>query len=84
MASFYGGLWEILASLGIEVSINLKPQEVAAPVPFDRDEGNCSYDAEYAHRFWRILVSTDVVFQEFRARVSVFVQVMDREWHIKV
>lgn len=68
VASFYGAISEFLASLGIAVSINLKPQEVAAPVPFDRDYANCSYDPEYAHRFWRILVSSAKVMERFRAR----------------
>jgi hypothetical protein len=68
VASFYGGLWDSLASLSIAVNINLKPQEVAAAVPFDRDFANCSYDAEYAHRFWRILVSSAKVMERFRGR----------------
>ncbi len=68
VASFYAGISESLTSLGIAVSINLKPQEVSNPVPFDRDLANCSYDAEYAHRFWRILVSTAKVIQQFRAK----------------
>jgi hypothetical protein len=68
VASFYGGISECLASLGIAVNINLKPQEIAAPVPFDRDVANCSYDAEYAHRHWRILLSTAKVMEQFRAR----------------
>ena len=37
-------------------------------MPFDRDFTNCSYDAEYAHRFWRILVSTSKVMEQFRAK----------------
>jgi hypothetical protein len=68
VASFYGGISECLASLGIAVKIDLKPQEVAGAVPFDRDFANCSYDAGYAHRLWRILVSTSKVMQQFRAR----------------
>ena len=56
MASFYHGLFEILTSLGLAVEIDMRPQEVADPVPFDRDFANCSYEGEYAHRFWRILV----------------------------
>jgi hypothetical protein len=44
------------------------PQEVATRVPFDRDFGNCSYDAEYANRFWRILVSSAKVLGQFRAK----------------
>jgi hypothetical protein len=68
VASFYGGLWEALAGLGIEVSINLKPQEVADAVPFDRDEAQRPYDAEYANRFWRILISSAKVMERFRGR----------------
>jgi hypothetical protein len=68
VASFYGSLLESLASLGIAVNINPKPQEVATPVPFDRDLANCSYDGEYANRFWRILVSSAKVMEQFRAR----------------
>ncbi len=67
VANFYGGISECLASLGIAVKINLKPQEVADPVPFDRDFHHCSYDAAYAQRFWHILVSTGKVMQRFRA-----------------
>lgn len=68
VASFYDGISESLASLGIAVRINLKPQEVADAVPFDRDYANCSYDAEYANRFWRILLSSGKVMQQFRAK----------------
>jgi hypothetical protein len=68
VASFYAGLFEILKSLDIAVEIDLKPQEVGDSVPFDRDYANCSYDAESAHRFWRILVSSAKVFQQFRAK----------------
>jgi len=68
VASFYGGLYESLASLGIAVEINPKPQEVADPVPFDRDYVHCSYDAQCAQRFWRILVSSAKVFDRFRGK----------------
>ena len=68
VAAFYAGLMDSLASLGIRVSINLRPQEVADAVPFDRDYANCSYDAEYAHRFWSILVCSTKVFERFRGR----------------
>src|ERR1017187_5521387 len=61
VANFYSGLREALESLGIPVTINLKPQEVADPIPFDRDFTHCSYDGEYAQRFWRILDRKSVV-----------------------
>jgi hypothetical protein len=41
---------------------------VGDAVPLDRDTVNCSYDAEYANRFWRILVSSSKVLEEFRAK----------------
>jgi hypothetical protein len=68
VASFYGGIFEALKSLGIAVEIDVNPQEVADPVPFDRDFANCSYDAQYAHRFWRILVSSAKGLDRFRAK----------------
>jgi hypothetical protein len=43
------------------------PSEVADPIPFDRDETHHSYDADYANRFWRVLVQTDRVFRIFRS-----------------
>jgi hypothetical protein len=67
VAAFYRGLFEALASLGISVEINLKPQEVPDPVPFDCDTANCSYDPVYAQRFWRILVSSAKVLERFRS-----------------
>lgn len=68
VAEFYRGIMECLRSLGIAVEINLKPQEIAGGVPFDLDAANCSYDAEYANRLWRILVSTSKVMDRFRGR----------------
>ena len=68
MADFYRGIFETLASLGISAEIDLKPQEVADALPFDRDTANGSYDSQYAHRFWRVLVSSSKVFERFRAK----------------
>jgi Family of unknown function (DUF5996) len=68
VAGFYIGILEALKSLGISVEIDPDPQEVADAVPFDRDTANGSYDAEYAYRFWRILLSSAKVFERFRAQ----------------
>jgi uncharacterized protein DUF5996 len=68
VAAFYRELLSTLRQAGIDVQINPKPQEIANPIPLDRDETHASYDPEYANRLWRILLSTDLVFQEFRAR----------------
>jgi hypothetical protein len=68
VAAFYRELLSTLRQAGIDVQINPKPQEVPNPILLDRDETHASYDPEYANRLWRILLSTDLVFQEFRAR----------------
>jgi Family of unknown function (DUF5996) len=68
VAAFYRELFSALHEAGVDVQINTKPQEVPDPIALDRDETHSSYDSEYANRFWRILVSTDLVFQAFRAR----------------
>jgi hypothetical protein len=68
VASFYKAVTGILPLLGIEVHIDPHPQEVPGAVPFDQDTSNCSYDPEYAYRFWRILVSSGKVLERFRGK----------------
>ncbi len=68
VADFYKDLMSNLQSLAIGVTIHAAPDEVAGPIPFAEDRVHASYDPEYAHRFWRILVSTAAVFTEFRSR----------------
>lgn len=68
VADFYSELMATLRSLGIEVEITARPDEVPNPIPFAEDHAHAAYDAEYANRFWRILVQADRVFKEFRSR----------------
>jgi hypothetical protein len=68
VAVFYRRLREEMKKLELEVKIYPKPNEVQDAVPFDRDEVHASYDAEYANRFWRVLLQSDRVFKKFRAR----------------
>ena len=57
-----------MAKLGLSVRINPLPNEISEPIRFDRDEVHRAYDAEYANRFWRVLLQADRVFNKFRAR----------------
>jgi len=70
VATFYARLMAELTKLDHRVEICRTPNEVADPIRFDRDEAHCSYDPEYANRFWRVLVQADRVFKQFRARFS--------------
>ena len=68
VADFYSELTDTLRSVGLEVHLHAKPDEVADPIPFAEDHKHASYDPEYTTRFWRILVQVDRVFKQFRSR----------------
>jgi hypothetical protein len=68
VADFYKAIMVALNELGLPVKIDILPNEIPNPIPFDRDEQHRSYDPEYANRFWRVLVQADRVFKEFRSR----------------
>ncbi len=68
VADFYGKFMATLRELDIGVKIRTVPSEVENPIPFDKDFQNNAYDGEYSNRLWRILLQTDKVFNEFRAR----------------
>jgi len=67
VADFYREFQEMLRAAAIEVKIWRMPVEVANPIPFDQDHEHASYDPEYVRRFWRILLSVDSVFTQFRS-----------------
>ncbi|HEY4231209.1 MAG TPA: DUF5996 family protein [Thermoanaerobaculia bacterium] len=68
VAAFYRALFGELDRMGLSVDIHKTPNEVAEPIPFDRDERHASYDPDAAQRFAKILRQSDRVFQRFRAR----------------
>jgi hypothetical protein len=63
VADFYREYMECLKDLGVEVTIWPMPVEVANSIRFDLDTKHKSYDAEYAHRFWQVLVHAERVFR---------------------
>ena len=66
VADFYHALMGELERLGIAVRIHGLPNEVADPLPFADNERDRSYDGEYVNRFWRVLLRSAGVFDEFR------------------
>ena len=67
VAAFYRAVMEALHELGVTVTINTTPNEIADPIPFERDDKHATYDPEYANRFWRVLLQSHRVFTEFRS-----------------
>jgi hypothetical protein len=68
VASFHRAFMEMLHDAGIDVRIWNMPVEIPDPIPFDEDDVHATYDAESARRFWRILVTVERVFGQFRSR----------------
>ena len=68
VAEFYNAVMNGLDELSLHVKIDTTPNEIADPIPFDRDETHGSYDSEYANRFWRVLLQSTRVLTEFRSR----------------
>ena len=68
VADFYEQLMTALEEMELKVKIAAIPNEVEDATPFAQDRKHAAYDAEYANRFWRVLLQSDRVFKEFRAR----------------
>jgi hypothetical protein len=68
VADFYAEVMKTLEELDLSVRIWTMPCEVPDPIPFEKDVQHASYDAEAVSRFWRILVNTQHVFEQFRSR----------------
>jgi hypothetical protein len=66
VAEFYDEVKTALRELGVMVRINETPNEIADPIPFSRDAVHKSYDADYANRFWRVLLASHDVLSRFR------------------
>ena len=68
VAEFYQEFRELLRSANIEVKIWKMPVEIPNPIAFDQDRTHASYDRAPVEKFWRILLSVDAVFNQFRAK----------------
>ncbi|HLI05411.1 MAG TPA: DUF5996 family protein [Ktedonobacteraceae bacterium] len=67
VADFYKDFMAALQALSIQVKINTKPVEVGNGIPFEQDTTHRSYDPEYVNRWWRILVQTTRVLEQYRS-----------------
>jgi hypothetical protein len=67
VAEFYQEFMAMLRAADIEVKIWRMPVEIPNPIRFDQDRVHASYDPEFVERFWRVLLSVDSVFNQFRS-----------------
>jgi len=67
VADFYRRTMDLLASMGVPLTIHELPNEVPDPIRFSQDRTHATYDPGAAHRFWRALVQIDRLFKLFRS-----------------
>jgi hypothetical protein len=67
VADFYLDFMAALAALGIDVTINPMPTEVANPIACDLDRIHSAYEADPVHRWWRIQLQTARVLDVYRS-----------------
>lgn len=67
VAAFYGDVIHALETLRINAPINTDPQEVPAPIPFEKDTVHATYDPKSVERFFQILSRVDSIMREHRA-----------------
>lgn len=68
VADFYQQLMILLEGQGIRVSIVDHPYDLFTDKPFGQITEYHSYQPEYVHRYWRIMLWVDQVFKEFSGR----------------
>lgn len=67
VADFYEELFEKLRSMGIEVEIYGKPNELASAIPFKDNTVNKTYDPNAAFTLWQVMLRAEGVFSKFRS-----------------
>lgn len=67
VANFYQELLEKLSSIGIEIDIHPRPNEMEPSIPFAENTINKSYDANTANSLWQAMLKVNEVFNQFRS-----------------
>jgi hypothetical protein len=70
VADFYADFMTHLRALDIEAHFRAVPDEMADPIPFDKDSVHGVYQPKWANRFWRVLSQVDLVMKEHRSRIK--------------
>jgi hypothetical protein len=68
VAEFTQKLLTMLQKVKIDLSINLIPQEIPNPIPFNQDTEKREYDKHLAHAWWKIMMSSYQVMERYHAQ----------------
>jgi hypothetical protein len=67
VADFYQELFEKLNSLGIDVKIHARPNEIEPAIPFRENTINKSYDKDAVQAIWKAMLKVNEVLNQFRS-----------------
>ncbi len=83
VADFYRDLLAMLYSFGIEVTILDKSFDIPGieDAPFSSMHEFATYQKDYVHKFWRIMMWVDGVFKEFSGRSYSKTSPVHLYWH---
>ncbi len=81
VAGFYRRLFDGLAALGIDASINTRPFGLDDEHALDENAFHCVCNREYARRYWRVLVQVDQIFKVFAGRFNGKTSPVQLYWH---
>ncbi len=66
VAHFYAAVMQALTELGVAVTVDELPCEIAGAVRFSQDLLQRRYDPDCAQRLWQVLLRVDALFKHFR------------------
>jgi hypothetical protein len=68
VAQLTGSLFDILSKMNIKTRINLIPQEIEKPIPFDEDTEQRAYDPKQAETWLQLMICSYRVLERYHAR----------------
>ena len=81
VAEFYRRLFEGLAPLEIDASINTRPFDLDDEHALDIVTNHRTYDGEHVRRYHRVLTEVDQIFREFAGRLNSKTSPVQLFWH---
>lgn len=70
VSEFTQSVFKLLSQAGIDIEINPLPQEIPDPIPFHEDIKQRTYNRALANSWWRILVSSYRIMQQYHAKFT--------------
>ncbi len=81
VAAFHERVMQALGSLGIEVTIQAVPFDLADRTPFAEDTAHHHYDPFWVNRYWQVLSQVALVLEEFAGRSYAKTSPVHHFWH---